>query len=135
MSNEEKFKGLIEDKMDVVKFFKSYDYLDEWLLVEMTLDLRPSEIDWSGFCVPEKDVDKDDWQVPYMEQYLNEDGTKKICETYCIPDTDGKPCRVAFFIFRRFFAHIFSTPYGDFELTDDEHAPDRLTDILEFYED
>lgn len=82
--------------MSCIEFYKCYDFNNEWYLVEMILDIPPSQIHWGEIVVPEKGVDKSNWQCAYMEQYLSSDGREKICETYCEPDEDIKPCRVAF---------------------------------------
>lgn len=120
--------------MDVVKYYDCYDYNEEWYLVEMLLDLSVSEIDWDNIVVPEDGVSESDWQCAYMEQYLNENGTEKICETDDEPEDDVKPCRVAFFIYK-VPANTLHTPYGDFELKNSKKVPERLKDIIEFEED
>lgn len=120
--------------MDKVMFYDCYSYDDEWYLVEMLLDVPSSEIDWGDIVVPEDGTDESDWQCAYMEQYLNEDGTEKICETYDIPSDDVQPVRVAFFIYKD-SADILSTPYGSFKLDDTKKMPARLKNIIEFEED
>lgn len=117
--------------MNIVTHFASYDYNEEWYLVEMLLDLAASDIDWDDICVPEAGIPERNWQAPYMEQYLNEDGTEKLCETYDIPDGDVSPCRVAFFVFKT-SADTLRTPYGDFALQPTEPLPERLNRIVEF---
>ncbi len=119
--------------MDIVKYYGCYDYNKEWYLVEMLLDIPPSEIDWSNINVPQKGLKRSSWQCAYMEQYLNENGTEKICETYDEPKENVKPCRVVFFIFK-VPANILSTPYGDFELKSTNKVPERLENIVEFEE-
>lgn len=116
--------------MDVVKYYGCYDFNEEWYLIELALDLPAPEIDWSQICAPEPGVKKEDWQAPYLEQYLNADGTEKICELYETPDYK-KPCRVAFFLYK-VSASTLSTPYGDFELRTDTEVPRRLASIIEF---
>jgi hypothetical protein len=66
-----------------------------------------------------------------MEQYLNEDGTEKICETYDEPEHEVKPCRVAFFIYKE-GSKMLRTPYGEFDLRNPQSLPTRLKDIIEF---
>lgn len=117
--------------MDSVQYYGCYDYNEEWYLVEMLLDLSASDIDWVHITVPEEGVNARDWQCAYMEQYLNQSGTKKLCKTYCQPDDDAKPCRVAFFIYK-VSATTLHTPYGDFELQTSDKVPERLADIIEF---
>lgn len=97
----------------------------------MILDAPASEINWNKFTVPEKHKTQDHWQCPYMEQYLNETGTERICPTYQVPAEGQDHCRVAFYIYRS-FGKTLHTPYGDFRLLPFRRAPKRLREILEF---
>ena len=119
--------------MDAVKFFGCYDYSEEWYLIEMLLDIPASEIEWSRILAPETGKPEGYWQAVYMEQYLNESGTEKICRTYYVPKEDVKPCRVAFFIFK-VPPYTLTTPYGDFELGAAGEVPERLRNLVEFEE-
>lgn len=119
--------------MDCVMFYSCYDYNDEWYLIEMLLDISAEEIDLDNMIVPQDGLDKDSWQVPYMEQYLDESGTKKVCDTYTTPVTEVKPCRIAFFIYKA-GANMLHTPYGDFVLQPAGKVPQRLETIIEFNE-
>ncbi|MBQ9534632.1 MAG: hypothetical protein IJU78_02145 [Clostridia bacterium] len=120
--------------MDKTLHYACYEHGDEWYLIEMLLDISASEIDWDDICVPQPALPRDDWQVPYMEQYLDESGTERLCDIYDVPDGSVKPCRVAFFIFKEGEAGTLSTPYGDFELRGGADVPERLKRILEFAE-
>lgn len=119
--------------MDTVQFYNCYDYNDDCYLIEMALDIPAHDINWIRFLVPQEGVRKSDWQCAFMEQYLNEDGTARICDLYDEPKENVKPCRIAFFIFKT-PAEVLSTPYGDFLLSDPNPLPDRLADIIEFEE-
>ena len=118
----------------MVKEYHSYRFNDEWLLIEMVLDVASSEIDWMSISVPDENLDEGDWQCPYMEQYLNADGTEKLCEVYDEPEEDVCPCRVAFFICDT-EQPVLRTPYGDFPLDGEEELPARLKGIIEFDEE
>lgn len=118
----------------MVKQYKCYRYNEEWLLIEMVLDIPSSEIDWMNIVVPNEELDEGDWQCPYMEQYLNADGTEKLCEVYDEPEEDVCPCRVAFFIYDDDLPTLH-TPYGDFSLGEKEELPARLREIVEFDEE
>ena len=117
--------------MDIVKYYGCYDYNKAWYLIELLLDIPPSEIDWGRICVPECGVQRVDWQAPYMEQYLNEDGTEKLCETYETPKGGETFSRVAFFLYK-VPARALSTPYGDLALRGGERVPKRLEGLIEF---
>jgi len=127
-------KSLNKQAVGVVDFFACYNFKRKWLLVEMMLNVPSSEIDWCAMLVPDDDEPEDNWQCPYMEQYLNADGTEKICETYDEPQPDVNPCRVAFFIYKD-GAEKLRTPYGDFDLTVVKPLPKRLKNIIEFEEE
>ncbi|MBE6900773.1 MAG: hypothetical protein E7479_08995 [Ruminococcaceae bacterium] len=123
--------------------YNCYKYNREWFLVEMIIDAKPSEIEFEKIVVPNENVRESDWQCPYMEQYLNSDGTEKLCEAYDVPEEDSSPCRISFFIYnenpKKLFAFgkkksVLRTPYGEFELSDKEKIPERLRKIIEFDE-
>ena len=118
----------------MVQYFGCYDYNDEWLLIELALDVASSDIEWESIVVPNDELDEEDWQCPYMEQYLNDDGTEKLCEMYDEPEETVKPCRVAFFIYKD-EAEVLRTPYGEFDLSDVKKLPKRLKEIIEFEEE
>lgn len=117
--------------MNNVDFYQCYDYNSQWFLVEMVLQVPSSKIAWGGFAVPQEGVRKSDWQCPYMEQYLNADGTEKLCEAYEEPEEPVNPSRVAFFLYK-VAADRLHTPYGDFPLTNAGELPARLQEIIEF---
>ena len=116
--------------MQKVQYFGCYDYNKEWFLVEMLINEAFSDVDLYEFVVPEPELDEDDWQCAYLEQFLNKDGTKRICKLYDEPETDVNPCRVAFFIFKD-APRILRTPYGEFPLKGSP-VPARLKKIIEF---
>ena len=117
--------------MDTVKQYESWNYNSHWYLVEMLLNLPAYQIDWLSFGVPDQSLGQNDWQCPYMEQYLNKNGTERICGVYERPDSNADSCRVAFFIYKD-SETVLRTPYGEFKLDDSRPAPERLRSILEF---
>jgi hypothetical protein len=66
-------------------YFGCYDFNEAWFLIEMHVDVSWKWIRWHQFKAPEAGVDECDWQAPYLEQYLNETGTERICELYDRP--------------------------------------------------
>jgi len=116
--------------MEEVALFNCFKYKRNWVLIEMTLNVFSNEICWDKFVIPETDVPEANWQVPYLEQYLSEDGTEKICEIYDEPQNPVKPCRIAFFIYKT--GDVLCTPYGDFSISHTEKIPKRLKCIIEF---
>lgn len=120
--------------MEKVREYCCYDYDDERYLVEMLLDLDPSEVLLDDFVVPQDGVAPDDWQTAYLEQYFNEDGTQKICDLYDVPEEAMPYCRIAFFIYK-VGADILKTPYGEFRLSGDRKTPPRLRNLIETEEE
>ena len=118
----------------MVTTFNCFSFNDEWYLVEMALSIPPKDIKFNKIVVPEEGVKESDWQTVLAEQFLNNDGTERICDLYDTPDTDDSNSRVAFFIYKT-GSHILRTPYGQFELNDAEETPDRLKSIIEIDED
>jgi len=118
----------MENKTKIVGI---YDFNDAVILVEMIIDEFPGDIDFGGFCVPDNRFEKSDWQAAYMEQYLNSDGTDKLCEAYDTPAEQSKPSRITFFLFKT-SQPILSTSYGDFSIAEVQELPDRLAKIIEF---
>lgn len=117
-----------------VKQYKCWGYSRHWYLVEMFLDIPASEIEWDQFVVPENDVDPANWQCPYLEQYLNEEGTKRLCGVYEVPGQETGYYRVAFFLYKT-SGTMLRTPYGEFPLSDEKIAPERLRACLDFEEE
>ena len=117
----------------VVRNYDCWSYNAQWCLIEMLLDIPASEIKWDEFVAPEKKTTPGNWQCPYMEQYLNEEGTERICEVYEIPQRGHDHCRVAFFLYKT-SGMMLRTPYGEFALRGDREAPERLRSILVFEE-
>ena len=120
--------------MEKVLFYGCYDFNDEWLLIEMQVNETCDNIDWGEIVVPQEDMKPGDWQCAYLEQYLNEDGTERICDLYDEPEEAVAPCRVAFFIYK-IGMPVLRTPYGDFDLTDPQPVPERLVGGVEMESD
>ena len=102
----------------------------------MLIDERSDCIDLGEFVAPEKGLDRCNWQCAYLEQYLNDDGTQKICDLYSAPSPAVQPCRIAFFIYK------FDTqdgtllsPYGELSLANAKPLPARLKDIIIFHDE
>lgn len=113
--------------------YHCYDFNDEWFMLELALDIGAAEINWRGFEVPEEGVDSLNWQAPYLEQYLNADGTQRICGIFEKPKNDEDSCRVAFYIFKNGMP-LIRTPYGEFPLQPEGPVPQRLQGVVEFEE-
>ena len=108
-----------------------YNFNKTHIVVELSLDMTPDEIDWFGFSVPEEGVDEFDRIIPHMEQYLTADGTDKLCDAWDEPEEQEKPTRIAFFL-RKSNCNILETPYGNVDISVTERLPLRLKEILEY---
>ena len=115
-------------------FYGCYDYNDDLLLIEMQVDVSWKWIRWHQFEVPQEGVDPSNWQAPYLEQYLNNDGTGKICELYDTPAENTVPCRFVFFLFKT-GAPKLVCQFGEFDLTEPQAVPERLAGIVELESD
>ena len=118
---------------NIAKLIGCYIYNNEWLLIEMIIEDNANNICFDKFVVPNKQTKKQYWQCPYLEQFLNIDGTSKICDIYDIPNNDEKTTRVTFFIFET-SDKLLQTPYGIFDISNKESLPVRLKTIIEFEE-
>ena len=118
----------------MVTLFNCFCFDENWYLVEMALNVAPDDVAFDEIVVPEEGMKPSDWQTVLAEQFLNADGTERICDLYDTPETDDETARVAFFIYKT-ASHTLRTPYGDFELSDAEPTPDRLKAIIEVDED
>ena len=118
----------------MVTLFNCFSFNDEWYLVEMALAIPPKNINFDKFVVPEESIAERDWQTVLAEQFLNYDGTERICDLYETPDNGDSNSRVAFFIYKT-GSRTLRTPYGQFELSDAEEVPNRLKSIIEIDDD
>ena len=108
-----------------------YNFNKSYIVVELTLDMTPDEIDWFGFSVPDESLDEFDRITPHMEQYLTPDGTDKLCDAWDEPEEQEKPTRIAFFL-RKSDCTVLETPYGNIDVSITDRLPLRLKEILEF---
>ena len=115
-----------------VTFFDCYKFKWKWILVEMVIDEFSDKINLNHFLVPEDGRLKLDWQIAYLEQYLNTDGTEKICDLSETPQPSVRPCRIAFFIYKKRAGKVLRTPYGEFSIQEPKKLPERLKKIIEF---
>ena len=118
----------------MVTSFNCFSFNDEWYLIEMILEIPPKDIKFDKMVVPEEGVAESDWQTVLAEQFLNHDGTERICDLYEVPDNGASNSHVVFFIYKT-GSRTLRTPYGQFELNDAEEVPNRLKSIIEIDDD
>lgn len=110
---------------------KCYKYDDGVYLLDLVINDKYKKIDLMKFYVPEDNLDKDYWQVPYMEQFFDIEEDIKICETYDEPSGKKCPVRILFFIFES-SGKVLKTPYGNVELSFEEDVPLSIKEQIEF---
>lgn len=118
--------------MDGVTFFNCYRFKRKWRLVEMVIEEFSDNINLSYFTIPESGKPELDWQVAYLEQYLDMEGTQRICGLSETPNPPVNPCRIAFFIYKKRKGKVLRTPYGEFPIDQSEKLPERLKKTIEF---
>ena len=118
----------------MVTLFNSYSFDENCYLVEMALNVAPDDVAFDEILVPEEGMGPDDWQTVLAEQFLNADGTERICDLYDLPEEDTAPSRFVFFLYRDGSEKLVC-PYGTYSLTDPQPLPQRLADIVEFESD
>lgn len=101
-------------------------------LFEMIIDDVPANVDFLLFCQKDDNLPEDEWQVPYNEQYLNQEGTAVIGDAINDKNTDDEKTRVAFFMYIESFDMPLSTPYGDFQIKAESEMPERLRRIIDY---
>lgn len=72
------------------------------------------------------------WQVPYLEKVLNNDGTEIIADDIEFTDVklwESDPTRICFFFHYLDFSKPLKTPYGMIDLPKEKAKPDRLIEI------
>jgi hypothetical protein len=100
-------------------------------LIEITIDHPPEKVDVGKITQEIQGEDKESWQSPWDEKYLNEEGDEVIGEFFDVPKgTDTT--RLAFFFHHLNLNTPLLTPYGQLDLPKPTKMPDRLVDIIEY---
>lgn len=110
-----------------------YKYKKQVALIEMIIDELPDNIDFEGIYLGESETDMNS-QVPYLEQFLNIEGTERISSIYGELDVETKPTRFTFFLFLAQVGDVITTPYGNITIKEIVPLPNRLKSIIEFEE-
>ena len=119
------------DAEEILLYYDCCKYNRKWLLIELMLDEYSDKINLEGFTVPEGNLKESDWQVPYLVQFLSEDGSKAISGLDEAPAIPVKPCRFAFFIYKT-SGDTLRTPYGEFSLERPQKITKRLKRLIKF---
>lgn len=117
-------------RIDVLGVYTTKE--DYVYLIEVWINDSPRNIDLSRFTLREEDRPEPDWQVPFDEQFLNENGTKVIGDYFNRGQLSSAATRVVFFLYVEDFSSPLSTPYGEMTLGTPTVIPDRLKEIVSF---
>ena len=130
----DEFGRLYAARVDSLELIGVYEVAGEpdVFLVELVVDRRPSEVDVGAFGQEEPGRPREEWQVPWMEHYLNREGTELIAEVFDLPADDVAPTRLAFFLHFVAFERPLITPFGEVELPESGPMPGRLVGKIEF---
>lgn len=99
-------------------------------LIEVSVSNKPSEVDVGGFTQEVEGEPRENWQVAYDEQYLNETGDELLVD----PPQDNVPFRLIFFLYFVNFDAPLLTPFGKEKLPHPVDLPERLQNVIEFVE-
>jgi hypothetical protein len=98
-------------------------------LVELIIYDCEGEVDLSGFTQEDPGQPRDNWQVPYLEHYLNTEGTSVLADDQSIldkPELWNGDVRLAFFFHYLDQKRPLETPFGDIIVPEETFRPDRL---------
>ena len=104
-------------------------------LIELVVKDLNGPIDMCQFTQPVDGQPQSSWQVPYMDQFLNKDGTEIIGDVMYhgndYPNLWVGDVRFAFFIYFLDFEKPLQTPFGPVNLSKPSKMPKRLK-MVEF---
>ena len=105
-------------------------------LIEINIRDSQSAIDWTKFTQSNLFQPVSNWQVPWDEKILNQDGTEVIADSYEIsrnPELCKGDVRIVFFLHSINFLTLLITPYGNMKLPKVTELPERLK-FIEYIE-
>lgn len=101
-------------------------------LVELQVTDSPGWFDVGVITQRDPERPPTDWQVPYAEKVLTDDGDGVMWDLWDGPGDDGMwlgTLRLAFFMHHLDLERPLSTPFGEVPLPAPNDLPDRLRDI------
>ena len=100
----------------------------EALLIEVAASVPPDELDVGGVTQEEPGRPRDNWQAPWMEQWLDESGANIVSEPFDAPDNMATS-RLVFFLHYVALDRPLVTPTGDVPLPSPVALPSRLAAV------
>src|SRR5262249_41793362 len=96
-------------------------------LIEVWVRGLDGELSVAEFTQKVERQPRENWQVPYDERVLNEDGTAQAGEQFPQSiEADGEDLRMAFFFHYLDFSKPILTPAGGLQLPAETKRPSRL---------
>jgi hypothetical protein len=114
--------------VEVVGVYEVPDAPDA-LLIEVVAAELPKELDLGGFTQEDPGQPVDNWQVPWMEQWLDETGEHIVGEPFDPPPDDLASSRVVFFLHFVALDRPLMTPTGSVVLPKPAPLPSRLAGV------
>jgi hypothetical protein len=103
-------------------------------LVELLIENNHKVINIGNFTQEIPGLSQSDWQVPFHEKLLNEEGTKIMVDTLNEKITDELwegNIRLAFFMYLNPKIPL-TTPFGKYAIANIVKIPERLSSIIKF---
>ncbi len=101
-------------------------------LIELGIKLNHEQVDIGQFTQVEDGIDRIDWQTPWDEKFLNEEGTEVTGDWLDSPKDTSDFTRLAFFFHFIDFEKPLITQDGEMELRAPEKIPERISSIIEY---
>jgi hypothetical protein len=117
--------------IDLLGVYNVRDEKDVYLL-EFYIKSKYTEVEIGKFSQAQENIDPLNWQSPWEEKYLNNDGTVIIGDWLDLPEEISDDTRVVFFLHFLDFTKPLLTPFGEIELKLPEVTPDRLSSIKKY---
>lgn len=99
------------------------------LLIEVIAQDSPEELDVGAFTQEEPGQPEDNWQAPWMEQWLDESGENIVSEPFDPPPDSLTSSRLVFFLHHVALDRPLLTPAGPVALPAKTDLPPRLAGV------
>jgi len=101
-------------------------------LVELYINAKHTDFDVGDFTQQQEGVDRLNWQAPWDEKYLNNEGTEIISSSFNLPKELTDTTRLVFFLHFVNFDKPLMTSFGCVDLMQPEPMPTRLSSIIKY---
>jgi hypothetical protein len=99
------------------------------LLIEVAAPVPPDELDLGGFTQEVPEQPRENWQAPWMEQWLDESGENFFGEPFDAPPEGMTTSRLVFYLHYVARDRPLLTPTGDVPLPSPVALPPRLSAV------